>query len=94
MKVMKQITKQEAFDAIKGLFDFTEKGKKENGKSFFVEKENGDVTFMFDKRQYGRYEVINKLSEYFQDKNIAGGQVRIDNITLLWTSVYLENRPS
>ena len=89
---MTQITKQEAFDAIKGMFDFSKPEKREDGKSFYVEKDNGDVTFMFDKRQYWRDEVISKLAEYFQDKNIVGGQVRIDSITFVWTSVYLEDR--
>ena len=89
---MKQITKKEAFEAIKGLFDLSDMGKREEGKSFYAEKENGDVTFMFDKRQYWRDEVVSKLAEYFQDKNIVGGQVRIDSITFVWTAVYLEDR--
>ena len=89
---MEQITKQEAFDAIKGMFDFSSPDKREEGKSFYITEDNGDVTFMFDKRQYCRNEVISKLSEYFQDKNIIGGQIRIDGITILWTSVYLEDR--
>lgn len=89
---MVQITKQEVFDAITSMFEFAEYGKHEDGKSFYHKKNNDNVTFMFDKRQYPRFEVLQKLTEYFRDKNIINGQLRVDSITMVWTAVYLENR--
>lgn len=91
MKI-EQITKQDAFEAIVSHLEFSKEGKREDGKSFYTKKENGDVTFMFDKRQYGRFELVKKLSDLFIGKNIAGGQLRIDGMTLLYTAVYLEDR--
>ena len=85
------ISKQQAVEAIKGMFEILPFDKKENAKSFFSEKE-GKVSFWFDKRQYLRFEVINKLTEYFADKNIVGGQCRVESLTILWTVVHIENR--
>ena len=84
------MTLKEAIEAVKELFDVQPFEKKEEGKSFYSLQEHGGATFFFDKRQYWRDDVISKLSEYFQDKYITDGQCRIDNITLLWTNVYLE----
>lgn len=88
----KKITLQEAFDGIKGLFDLVPFGQHEGHKSFYTQKEDGTATFFFDKNQYWRDEVINRLAEYFSDKVIDGGQCRIDSITLVWTTVHLEKR--
>ena len=85
------ISKQQAVEAIKGMFELLPFDKKEDGKSFFTEKED-KVCFWFDKRQYLRFEVIDKLTEYFADKNIVGGQCRIESLTILWTVVHIENR--
>ena len=52
-------------------------------------RENPD--FFFDKRQYTRQEVVNKLGEYFKDKVIIGGCCRVDSITLLWTLVQIRD---
>ena len=87
-----QITKQQAFDAIKEMFELSDFDKRENGKSFYSKKENGNVTFMFDKRQYTRDDVIGKLVEYFEDKIIVGGQVRVESMTFVWTTVLIEDR--
>lgn len=43
------ISKQQAVEAIKGMFEILPFDKKENAKSFFSEKE-GKVSFWFDKR--------------------------------------------
>lgn len=88
----KSITLQEATEAVKGLFDVSTYGNRQEGKSYFIENSDG-TTFYFDKRQYWRDEVIGKLSEYFNGKRIEGGQCRIDGITLLWTTVHLEKLP-
>lgn len=86
---MKTITLQDAMEGVKSLFDVSAYGNRQEGKSYFVENSFG-TTFYFDKRQYLRDDVIAKLSEYFNDKYIEGGQCRIDGITLLWTTVHLE----
>ena len=88
----KQITKQEAIDGIKGLFELTTWADKVDGKSFFAQQEGSDdADFFFDKRQYDRFEVISKLSEYFKDKVIIGGCCQIEPITLLWTLVHIKD---
>lgn len=88
----KEITLQEAIDGIKGLFNVKTFEAHEDGESFVSLKENGEATFFFDKRQYWRDDVINRLVEYFNDKVIIDGQCRIDSITFVWTTVYLEKR--
>ena len=88
----KTITLKEATEAVKGMFDVSAYGNRQEGKSYFVENSDG-TTFCFDKRQYWRDEVIGKLSEYFNGKHIEGGQCRIDGTTLLWTTVHLEKLP-
>ena len=87
---MKEMTLKEAVEAVKELFDVCPFDERKEGKSFYISEKHGGVTFFFDKRQYWRGDIISKLSEYFQDKYITDGQCRIDNITLLWTNVYLE----
>lgn len=88
---MIEITLKEAINQVKELFDVVPFKEREEAKSFFNEdKETGAVTFLFDKRQYTRNEVIDKLVNHFSDKYIVDGQCRIDSITLLWTFVYLE----
>ena len=89
---MKQITKQQAIDGIKGLFDLTTWNDRKDGKSFYTQKEGtDDADFFFDKRQYERDEVIAKLSAYFVDKRIIGGCCAIDSITLLYTTVHIKD---
>lgn len=90
---IQNITKQQAIDGIKGLFDMTTWEDKQEGKSFYIQKDGtDDAEFFFDKRQYERYKVIEKLSKYFEDKNIIDGQCRIDGMTLVWTQVSIEPR--
>ena len=55
-----RITRREAIDAIKGMFE-TNTGKEDNA-SMLTEKENDTATFMLDKRKYERGEIIEKLS--------------------------------
>lgn len=87
---MKAITKQETIDALKNIFDY--EAHKESREVMVALKENGDATFMVDKRYMERFEVIDKLQEFFADKYIDGGQCRVDNITFLWTAFYIEER--
>ena len=88
---MIKITLKEAINQVKELFDVVPFKERKEAKSFFDEnKETGAVTFLFDKRQYMRNEIIDKLANHFSDKYIVDGQCRIASITLLWTLVYLE----
>lgn len=89
---MDNITKQQAVEIIKNAFELKEFSEREEGKSFYGE-DGETVTFLFDKRQYDRYTVIEKLKECFNGKNIEGGQCRIESMTLLWTIAHIENRP-
>lgn len=43
-------------------------------------------TFMIIKTEYTRFEVIDKLREYFKDKKLADGfGCCVDGITFVWT---------
>ena len=88
---MKQITRREAIEAIKEMFE-TNTGRDDNA-SVLTENEDDTATFMLDKRKYERGEIIGKLSEYFKDVNIMDGLCRIDGITFVFTTVKVEKRP-
>ena len=86
-----KISKQEAIDAIKGMFSLVEFEKRKPGLSFYMEK-NGNADFFFDKQQYEREEVVDNLRRYFMEKDIEGGMCKIDAITLVWTHVSVIDR--
>ena len=88
---MKQMTRREAIEAIKGMFE-TNTGQAENV-SRLIENDNDTATFMLDKRKYERGEIIGKLSECFKDVNIVDGLCRMDGITFVFTKVTIEERP-
>ena len=88
---MKQITRREAIEAIKGMFE-TNTGQEENV-SRLIENDNDTATFMLDKRKYERGEITGKIAEYFKDVNIVDGLCRIDGITFVFTTVKIEERP-
>ena len=91
----KTITRRQAIDAIKKMFCFNGDQKEGNhAKSFCKEGENDTAEFYVNKLHYERGEVIGKLQEYFRDKVIDGGQCRIDGITFVFTTLYIEQRPS
>ena len=82
----KPITRKEAIEAIIKMFGL--KSKKDS--NFSV---NGDgATFMIHKKDFERYEVIKKLTDYFEGKSITNGQCRIEPITLVFTVVVIEVR--
>ena len=85
------MTRREAIEAIKGMFE-TNTGQEDNV-SRLIEEENDTATFMLDKRKYERGEIIGKLSEYFKDVNIVDGLCRIGGITFVFTTVKIEERP-
>ena len=86
---MEKLTKQETIEALKKLFDY--ESHKENREVIVAEHDYG-ATFMIDKRYLERYEVIERLQNFFTNKVIDGGQCRIDSITLLYTSFFIEDR--
>jgi len=62
---------------------------------FSVSDENldcrfNDGTFCINKNKFERYEVIDKLQEYFIDKNIAGGYCIVEPITFVFTVFKIE----
>ena len=57
-----------------------------------LSKSDGKGTFLIDKREFERFETIDKLQKYFANKVIINGQCRVDNITLLYTGFHIENR--
>ena len=88
---MKHITKQETVEALKELFDY-ENNKESNNVIVVEEQSGGRTTFMVNKQYMERFEVIDKLQSFFADKVIDGGQCRINNITFVFTSFFIENR--
>ena len=88
---MKEMTRREAIEAIKGMFE-TNTGEADNA-SMLTENENDTATFMLDKRKYERGDIIGKLSELFKGVNIVDGLCRIDGITFVFTTVKIEERP-
>ena len=88
---MKQMTRREAIEAIKGMFE-TNTGQEDNV-SRLIENENDTATFMLDKRKYERGEILWKLQEYFRGVNIVDGLCRVDGITFVFTTVTIEERP-
>lgn len=88
---MERISKSEAVEGIKGLFELKTWEERVNGRSFYFEKD-GTTSFFFDKRQYEREEVVSRLYKFFSTRVIDGGQCRVDGMTLLYTIVYVEDR--
>ena len=88
--IMKNITRREAIEAIKGIFE-TNKGREDN-MSRLIENEDGTATFLLDKRKYERCEIIRQLTELFEGVVIIDGICRIEGLTLLFTTVKIEKR--
>ena len=56
---------------------------------------NNNNKFFIDKRQFERFEVINKLQNYFRDKVIDGGYLKLGSITFVYTDFeVLEGKPN
>lgn len=86
---MEMISKQEAVDAIKKFLDY--ENHKEN-KEVIVSEKNGSWRFMVNKSYLERFEVIDKLQDFFFDKVIEDGQCRIEPITFVYTMFFIEDR--
>ena len=88
---MKHLTKQETVEALKELFDY-ENNKESKNVLVADNKEKGRTTFMVNKQYMERFEVIDKLKDFFADKVINEGQCRIENITFVYTIFFIEDR--
>lgn len=86
---MKALSKQETIEALKQLFDYE---AHKDTREVMVIEENGTASFMIDKRYMERYAVVDALQRFFTENYIEGGQCRIDNITLVWTTFYIDDR--
>ena len=88
---MKQITLTEAFEDIKQLFQvrYGFENRKE-GLSFFS-KNSREYTFWFNKNEYERNFVLERLYDYFKDKTLINGQCSISPITFIFTKVSLKS---
>ena len=74
---MEIISKEQAIQDLEALFGIS-------GKS--MSKRNGDC-FLIDKREYERYEVIEKLINYFSSHSLDNGLgCKVSRITLLYTT--------
>lgn len=86
---MEKLTKQETVEALKRLFDY-ENHKEKN--EVMVSEKDGTTTFMVNKMYMERYEVITKLQQFFKDKVVENGQVRLESITFVFTVFHVEDR--
>lgn len=84
-----KITKAETVEGLKKLFGY--ENNKEN-KNVMVSEKDGKTTFMVNKMYLERYDVIDKLQDFFADKYIEDGQCRIENITFVYTIFHIEDR--
>lgn len=48
--------------------------------------------FYIHKKEFERYETIDKLRKYFEDKTIKDGQCSVQPITLVFTTFSIEDR--
>ena len=71
-----EVTIQQAISDIEKIFGYTETNQYH---------EVGKGAFLIDKQKFKRYEVIEKLQEYFADKVIDGGGCWISPITFVFT---------
>lgn len=77
LKKMETINKEQAIQDLEELFGISEKS---------LSKRNGNC-FLIDKREYERFEVIEKLMDYFSSRSLDNGQgCKVSNITLLYTT--------
>ena len=83
-----KLTKVEAVEGLKKLFDY--ENNKEN-RNVMVSEKDGNTTFFVNKGYLERYDVIERLQDFFADKYIEDGQCRVDNITFIYTIFHIED---
>lgn len=87
---MKEITKQEAVEDLKKLFDY--ESQRDSRYVMVFEHPSTNTKFMISKMYMTRDKVVSTLQRYFSDKYIKDGQCRIDNITFVYTIFAIEDR--
>lgn len=86
---MKEITKQEAIEDLKKLFDY------ENQKGINIsvyESSSTNTKFRINKMYMTREAVVSTLQQYFSDKYIKDGQCRVHAFTFVYTLFSIEDR--
>lgn len=73
-----KVTIQQAISDIEKIFGYTEASQYH---------EVGKGTFLIDKQKFERFEVIEKLQEYFAHKVIDGGGCWVSPITFVFTKI-------
>ena len=88
---MEKITIEKAKNDLIEIFNAVTFEEFRNGDHLSWYSEDNDVvTFHIDKQRCERFETIEKLREYFDDKVIDGGFCSISPITFVWTDFELK----
>lgn len=82
-----KITKEEAVLQMKHLFGY----ENDDSRRVMVSENGGVTTFMVNKEYMTRLDVVSRLRDFFSDKVIDGGLCRIDNMTLVYTIVTIDD---
>ena len=84
----RKLSRREVIEDLKKLF-----GHKKNSTDV-VCSEHGDdtATFMVNKHYLERFDVLERLQNYFYDVCIDKGQCRIESITFVYTTFFIEKR--
>lgn len=85
-----KVTIKQAIEDVEKMFGFTSESfryVKDDSVSIHAK---GDNSFLIDKRQFTRGEVIGKLQDYFADKVVDGGGCWISPITFVFTQVVID----
>ena len=87
------ISRKDAINKIISAFKIPDgsKGHKD-GESFYIIGEDDTADFFFDKRQYTRQKVKEKLLDMFFEVGIVEGRCYVDPVTTQWTKVNIEKR--
>lgn len=81
MAKKKKISIEQVGEDLRELFDID----KEGGASY-----SNENRFGIYKNEFGRLHVIDALGDYFKDKVIDGGYLKVDSITFVFTTFTIE----
>ena len=82
-----KITKEQAIDDLRKLFNTTSFEDRKYGRSF-----NDEGDFFIDRKECGFYSVLQKLMEYFSDKVITDGICRVEATSIRWTMFHIKTK--
>ena len=80
---MTKVKKEQVIEDLRSLFEI---GEMVEGNMSM----EADGEFQIDKRKFERDEVIDMLLDYFCDKVVENGYVKIDSITFLFTTFWVK----